>query len=59
MSLMTRRNQAKAQASAGWNRARQSATRVTPLAKSAGVTAAQGVQEARDWAAPRIEQGVS
>lgn len=58
MSLMTRKDQAKAQASAGLHRARRSATRVTPLARNASTTAAQGVQDARDWAAPRIEQGV-
>ena len=69
MSLMTKKDQARAQASAGWRRARQTATRVTPLAKTATATAGQGVQDARDWAAhevhdvrewaaPRIEQGV-
>ncbi len=59
MSLMTKKNQAKAEASARWGRARQTATRITPLAKSASTTAAQGVQDAREWAAPRIEQGVN
>jgi hypothetical protein len=81
VSLMTSKNQAKARAGAGWNRARRTVTRVTPLArdagtrvvplardagtrvaplaKTAGTTAVQGVQDARDWAAPRIEQGVN
>jgi hypothetical protein len=55
---MTRKNQAKvkAQASAGLDRARQAAAQTAPLAKTAGATAVQGVQDAREWAAPRIEQ---
>jgi len=59
MSLITRKNKAQAQASAGLDRARQAATRVTPMAKSASVTAAQGVNDAREWAAPRIERSVN
>jgi hypothetical protein len=58
MSLMTRKDKARSRASAGLGRARKAATRVTPLAKSAGTTAAQGVQGAREWAAPRIGHGV-
>ncbi len=56
MSLTTQMNQA--QTSAGLERARQAAAQATVLAKNASTTAAQGVQEAREWAAPRIAQGV-
>jgi hypothetical protein len=58
VSLTTRKNQAKAQASAGLDLARRTATQVTPLAKNASTTAAQSMQDARNWAAPRIGQGV-
>jgi hypothetical protein len=58
VSLTTRKNNAQPQAGAGLDRARQAATRVSPLARSAGTAAAQGVQSAREWAAPRLGKGV-
>jgi hypothetical protein len=58
VSLTTRKNQAQAQASAGLDLARKAATQVTPLAKNASTTAAQSMQDARTWAAPRVGQGV-
>ena len=48
--------QAKAQAIRAQGRALQAKEQFTPLAKSAQLTASQGVQQARTWAAPRIEQ---
>jgi hypothetical protein len=48
--------QAKAQAIRVQGRALQAKEQFTPLAKSAQLTASQGVQQARTWAAPRIEQ---
>ena len=48
--------QAKAQATLLQGRALQAKEQFTPLAKSAQLTASQGVQQARTWAAPRIEQ---
>jgi hypothetical protein len=58
VSLTTRKNQAQAQASAGLDLARKTATQVTPLAKNASTTATQSLQSAREWAAPRVGQGV-
>jgi hypothetical protein len=58
VSLTTQEDQAQAEGSAGWDRARQAATQATVLAKNASATAAQGVQDAREWAAPRIAQGI-
>lgn len=58
MSLMTRKKQARAQVSAGLDRARQAATHVGPMTQSARESAAQGVHNAQDWAAPRMEKGV-
>jgi hypothetical protein len=58
VSLTTKRSEAQAQVSKGLGHARKAATRVTPVAKSTGATAAQGIQNARAWAAPRIGQGV-
>ena len=48
--------QAKAQAILLQELALQAKEQFTPLAKSAQLTASQGVQQARSWAAPRIEQ---
>ena len=48
--------QAKAQAIRAQELALQAKEQLTPLAKSAQLTANQGVQQARSWAAPRIEQ---
>ena len=48
--------QAKAQAIRVQGRALQAKEQFTPLAKSAQLTATQGVQQARAWAAPRVEQ---
>ena len=48
--------QAKAQAIRVQGRALQAKEQFTPLAKSAQLTATQGVQQARSWAAPRVEQ---
>ncbi len=48
--------QAKAQAALLQGRALQAKEQFTPLAKSAQLTASQGVQQARSWAAPRVEQ---
>jgi hypothetical protein len=60
VSLRTRRQDAKAAARAGATSARRQARRatkqVTPLAKSARLTAKQGVHGARAWAAPRVER---
>lgn len=56
MSPTTQMNQA--QASAALERARQAAAQASVLAKNASTTAAQGVQDARDWAAPRVAQGI-
>lgn len=58
MSLTTQKYRAQAQASAGWDRARQAATQAAGMAKNASATAAQGMQGARDWATPRAGQGV-
>jgi hypothetical protein len=58
VSLTTQKYRAQAQASAGWDRTRQAATQAAGRAKNAGATAAQGVQDARDWAAPRVGQGI-
>lgn len=58
MSLTTQEDQAQAEGNAGWDRARQAATQATGLAKNASANAAQGVQDAREWAAPRIAQGL-
>ncbi len=57
MSLTMRKNQAQAEASARWDRARSAAIQAAPLARNAGATAAQDIQVARDWAAPRLAQG--
>src|SRR5487761_1247837 len=61
VSLMTKKNQAKAQASAGLDRARQAAARTAPLAKTASATAktasataAQGAEAARGGATRRF-----
>jgi hypothetical protein len=60
VSLKTRRQDAKATVRAGAlgarQRARQAATQVTPLAKSARLTANRGARGARAWAAPRVER---
>lgn len=48
--------QAKAQAIRVQGRALQAKEQFTPLARSAQLTASQGVQQARTWAAPRVEQ---
>lgn len=48
--------QAKAQAIRAQERALQAKEQFTPLAKSAQLTASQGVRQARTWAAPRVEQ---
>jgi hypothetical protein len=48
--------QAKAQAALLQDRALQAKEQFTPLAKSAQLTASQGVHQARTWAAPRVEQ---
>ena len=48
--------QAKAQAIRAQGRALQAKEQFTPMAKSAQLTASQGVQQARSWAAPRVEQ---
>jgi hypothetical protein len=48
--------QAKAQAIRVQGRALQAKEQFTPLARSAQLTASQGVQQARSWAAPRVEQ---
>ena len=50
------RSQAKAQAIRAQGRALQAKEQFTPLARSAQLTASQGVQQARFWAAPRVEQ---
>lgn len=50
------RAQAKAQAIRAQGRALQAKEQFTPLARSAQLTASQGVQQARFWAAPRVEQ---
>jgi hypothetical protein len=71
MSLKTRKQDAKAAATAGATNARRQArrastqvaplaksarTQVTPLAKSARQAAKEGVYGARVWAAPRVER---
>ena len=48
--------QAKAQAIRVQGRALQAKEQFTPLAKSAQLTASQGVRQARTWAAPRVAQ---
>jgi hypothetical protein len=48
--------QAKAQAIRVQGRALQAKEQFTPLAKSAQLTASQGVHQARTWAAPRVAQ---
>ena len=48
--------QARAQAALLQGRALQAKEQFTPLAKSAQLTASQGVHQARTWAAPRVEQ---
>ena len=48
--------QAKAQAIRAQELALQAKEQLTPLARSAQLTANQGVQQARSWAGPRIEQ---
>jgi hypothetical protein len=48
--------QAKAAAAQAKAAAAQAKEQFTPLAKSAQLTASQGVQQARVWAAPRVEQ---
>jgi hypothetical protein len=48
--------QAKAQAIRVQGRALQAKEQFTPLAKSAQLTASQGVKQARTWAAPRVAQ---
>ena len=48
--------QAEAQAIRVQGRALQAKEQFTPLAKSAQLTASQGVYQARAWAAPRVEQ---
>ena len=64
MSLRTRRHDAKAaaraaataRATSARQRAQRATKQVIPLAKSARVTAKQGVYGARVWAAPRVER---
>ena len=52
--------QAKAQAIRVQGRALQAKEQFTPLARSAQLTASQGVHQARTWAAPRVaEAGVA
>ena len=46
--------QAKAQAIRVQGRALQAKEQFTPLARSAQLTASQGVQQARSWAAPSV-----
>lgn len=48
--------QARAQAVRVQGRALQAKEQFTPLAKSAQLTASQGVNQARTWAAPRVAQ---
>lgn len=48
--------QARAQAIRVQGRALQAKEQFTPLAKSAQLTAGQGVRQARTWAAPRVAQ---
>jgi hypothetical protein len=43
---------------AGWDRARAAAAQAAPVAKNASATAAQRAQVARDWATPRIVEGI-
>jgi hypothetical protein len=61
VSLTKRKSEAQAQVSIGLDRARQAATRVTPVARNVGATAAQSMQDARDRtldAVPRVTQSV-
>lgn len=61
MSLTTRKDQAQAnldRARVAAAQARVAAAQATALAKNASASAAQGVQGARDWAAPWLAQGV-
>jgi hypothetical protein len=60
MSLRTRKHDGRATARAGATiargRARRATKQVTPLARSARLTAKRGVYGARVWAAPRVER---
>jgi hypothetical protein len=60
MSLRTRKHDARATARAGATiarrRARRATKQVTPLGRSARLTAKRGVYGARVWAAPRVER---
>ena len=59
MSLSTKKDaRARATASAldAGRRARDTAAQLTPMAKNASTSARQGMQQARTWAAPRLDQ---
>lgn len=56
MSLRTRKHHARAGATTARRRARRATKQVTPLARSARLTAKRGVYGARVWAAPRVER---
>ena len=67
MSLMTRKNAPRISGASAKQHALDTASQVVPMAKSAGLAAKQGaedavawvaprVQDARSWAAPHVEQ---
>lgn len=67
MSLMTRKNAPRLSGASAKQHALDTASQVVPMAKSAGLAAKQGaedavawvaprVQDARSWAAPHVEQ---
>jgi hypothetical protein len=62
VSLTMSKDEAQAQAMASWDRARaaaaQAAAQAGPLARNASAVARQRAQYARDWAAPRIAEGI-
>jgi hypothetical protein len=56
MSRMKRNHQAGMAANGAWDRARQAAAQVQPLAGSTGAAARRRVHKMRAWAAPQVER---
>jgi hypothetical protein len=56
MSRMKRNHEAGMAANGAWDRARQAAAQVQPLARSTGAAARRRVHKTRAWAAPQVER---
>jgi hypothetical protein len=56
MARMKRIDEAQMAANSAWDRARQAAAQMRPLARSTRAAAKRGVHSTRAWAAPQVER---